>query len=90
MFALVCISQFRYIKRFYPPRFRLNTSQCTRPSGTTFGLVFNHRYVSGQSEDQSAGLTCAGSWTGRWETSGTMVLTGLLPEPAYKPTTGPL
>ena len=42
----------------FPPRFVLNPFQSTRPSATTFGMVFNHRYVSGRSEDGFVERTC--------------------------------
>ena len=40
-------------KGFIPTKSRPNFSQSTRPSGTTFGLVFNHRYGGDQPKDQS-------------------------------------
>lgn len=50
-----------------------NTSQCTRPSGKTFDLVFDHRYAGGQAEDRFVEPARAESWTGRWGTMSTMV-----------------
>jgi hypothetical protein len=73
---------------FIPVPSTFTLLQSTRSSGTTFGLSFNHRCVSNDSEDGIMKRT-PGSWMGLWETLGIMVPRNFTLFPHY-PMTAPL